>query len=429
MIEARIATISILLGFVHFLGGEFEMNPSFSKQWIRRFRIAMIGLIFSGALNIGFVATLLTMRFEDSEKILGAMPSKLLEKAEETTNRSLLLSYSRLSFRELCSLLTNTDLAEEGFLKRDLALAALVSFHDFNIEKTLGSASLQKRSLNLDGHNIELFAGLTEEQFRAILRYAYLERWPLTGRGLFVAMQKSTKPRDEALVQAFSLTPEFYYFKALFQKSEVSFPLELIIELACSGTWQMLNGFMREQMQMQDLSDDRRRRLLLSYLALQSPAAADLFLQTDGLFALKRLDDRGVIDLISHAQMNDVLHGFCIELLKSSRSDAVYEKSAEILCRMANIEMTRPVNRAEICARFLPQSAPVITEVKKDTPLIKVGASHRTYVVREGDNLWKIARQHHVDVKELASINHLEKGLIRPGTKLLIPALRSEVVK
>ena len=78
---------------------------------------------------------------------------------------------------------------------------------------------------------------------------------------------------------------------------------------------------------MQDLSNERRQRLLLSYLALQSPTAAKLLLQTDCTFALKRLDDQGILTLIEHAPSGEMLGKFCLELLQSARSDAIWKKA------------------------------------------------------------------------------------------------------
>ena len=134
----------------------------------------------------------------------------------------MLASYARLSFRELCSYLTNTDLVEEGFTKRDLALAALVSFHDFNLEKAIGAMPAQRRLFKLDERTLEIFPGLNDDQFQAIVHYAYLERWPLTSHGLFTALQKNPAGREAALVQAFAITPEFYALQTLFQKSGAS---------------------------------------------------------------------------------------------------------------------------------------------------------------------------------------------------------------
>lgn len=47
-----------------------------------------------------------------------------------------------------------------------------------------------------------------------------------------------------------------------------------------------------------------------------------------------------------------------------------------------------------------------------------------TYRVRSGDNLWNIARRHHVDLMRLRTVNRLRSNIIRPGQLLTIPSDR-----
>ena len=407
------------------------MDSSFTERWIRKFRIITLSLIFSGALNIGLIAAFVAMLVQDREKTFSVSAPRAAEKVEESSNLALLTNYSHLTFRELCALLTNADIVEEGFHKRDLALSALVAFHDFNLEKAIGGMPAQKRAIQLNEITIEMYPNISDDQIQAILHYAYLEQWPLTSQGLFKVMQKGPKPRDAALVQAFILTPEYYALQTLFQKSEAAANQDQLLDLVCDGNWQLLDGFVREQAQMLDLSVERRRRLLLSYLAQKSPTAADLLLQTDFTFALKRLDDQGLVDLLIAAPMSETLQKFCVELLQSARSDAIHQKSAEWLYRLAKEEMPQPFDCAKAVARFCPPpavhpqivpAAPPVAQKKEATaPVSARDAAHRTHVVKEGDSLWKIARHYHVKLDELIAINHLEKDKIKPGMVLKIP--------
>jgi LysM repeat protein len=47
--------------------------------------------------------------------------------------------------------------------------------------------------------------------------------------------------------------------------------------------------------------------------------------------------------------------------------------------------------------------------------------SYKTYKVRPGDSLEKIARSHKVAVERIKKFNHLEKDLIGVGQELKIP--------
>ena len=398
------------------------MESTFAKRWIRKFRILTISLIFSGALNIALIAACFLM--QAGQDVSWISPKEAGSK-EEMANLRLLSVYSKKSFRELASLLTNIDVVEEGYRKRDLALSALVAFHSFHLDKALGGAFIQRRVIHCDDQTIEFYPGLSDEQFQALIRYAYLEKWPLTAKGLFAMLQKQ---RDEALEQSFAVTSEFYALQALFQKSSCEVSSNDLIDLVSEGNWQMLEGFVREQTQMLDLSDDRRRRLLLSYLAQQSHAAAKLLLRTDFQFALKRLDDRGILDLLSR-DAGDLLPSFCLELLKSPRSDSVWAKSAELLYRFAGEEIPQPFDAKVALARFAPEGLkqvkeapkPIAKEAPKEAVKEASKAMQKTHIVKEGESLWKISRIYKVKPDEIIALNGLEKDKIRPGMVLAIP--------
>lgn len=53
-------------------------------------------------------------------------------------------------------------------------------------------------------------------------------------------------------------------------------------------------------------------------------------------------------------------------------------------------------------------------------------AEEHTYKVQKGDTLWKIARQHQVNLDELMEINGLKSDLIHIGTILKIPAKKGQ---
>ncbi|MES2272798.1 MAG: LysM peptidoglycan-binding domain-containing protein, partial [Chlamydiota bacterium] len=348
---------------------------------------------------------------------------------QEEGNGQLIQSMSNLSFRELVSFLTNRDLVEEGYTKRDLALAALVAFCDFNLEKALSAAPDQRRILSFsENQKIEIFPGLNDEQFQAIIRYAYQEKWPLTAKGLFSLLQKWKMPREESLETAFLMTPEFYSLQVLFQKTEAPQDAPMLLKLVCEGNWDLLERFSREQSQMLDLSVEKRRRLLLSYLSLHSPTAANLLLRTDYLFALKKLDDQGILDLLGLLQQKtEESERFCIELLRSPRNDLIWQRSAQCLYVYAKETPPNPLDPKLALARFAPNAAPV--PIPAPTSVVAAALPKpsvlppqiRNHVVKEGESLWKIARQHKVKVDELVKVNGLEKDCLQPGMTLRIP--------
>ena len=306
-----------------------------NEKW-RKFRILTLALIFSGALNIALILALVISTLNRTEI---SLPEKKLSSAEKAmgNNCQILSEMLQRSFPELVVYLTNRDPLEEGYMKRDLALSALTSAHFFNLDKALAGSLPQKRRLVLkEGGEVELYPGLTEEQYEAIIRYAYQERWPLTSKGLFLTLKArfSQGVQDPSLCGAFLTAPEFHAIQVLFQKTEAEQDANVLLKLLCEGPWEMLERFVEEQSELLDLSVERRRSLLLNYLSHHSPTAAVLLLKTDFAFVKTRLADAGIISLLDLLKEPTALSKhFCTDLLHSPRSDAVWQAAAATLYR------------------------------------------------------------------------------------------------
>ena len=375
----------------------------------KKFKFLSVALLFSVALNVGLIAAYAYFGARESGM---ALLCKRGEKQPLFTNGQMISSMTQLSFRELVSFLTNRELIEEGYTKRDLALATLVAYHHFNLEKALSAPPPQVRPHFFSKtQTIDLFPGLNEEQFEAIIRFAYQEKWPLTAKGLFAQLLLQKEGGDESLKQAFFLTPEFYSLQRLFQKKEDP---EALLHLVLEGSWPLLETFFKEQSQVLELSDERRTALLLEYTALKSPQAVQLLLKTDFTSALKRLEDEKVIELLSILkEPTELGKKYCIELLRSARGDAVWQKAALNLYSYANEMPALPIEPAHVLARFAKGEAPQ----KKTAP----PSASQYHLVKEGENLWKIARQYKVKIDEIAKINGLENNSLYPGMTLKIP--------
>jgi hypothetical protein len=378
----------------------------------KKFRFLTLALIFSGALNIGLIAAFAFFMYQETPV------ARTAKSQVSVSNGQIFASMSRLTFRELVSYLTNRDLVEEGYTKRDLAIAALVSYHHFNIEKALSARPSQVRTLTLaDRQTIDVFPGLSEDQFEAIIRFAYQEKWPLTARGLFALLQTQKAPRDESLEQAFLMTPEFYALRVLFQKTDAPVDPQILLSLVSEGSWELLDKFAKEQSQVLEFSAEKRRALLLNYLALRSPTAAQILLHTDFSFALKKLEDKSILDLLALLKrQTEEGTKFCLELLRSPRSDAIWQASAMTLYAYAGEMPTAPIDPKEVLARF-SREIPVPAPKLEPTAAIP----SRFHVVKDGESLWKISRQYKVKVDEIVKLNQLEKDSLFPGMTLKLP--------
>lgn len=392
----------------------------------KNFRILTIALIFSGALNIGLIATSAFFNFKETP--ISQTISKSSNRQFETTNVQVFRAMSKLSFRELVSFLTNHDLVEEGFTKRDFAVAALTAFHHFNLEKAISALPTQVRTAQFsETETVDLFPGLSEDQFEAIIRYAYQEKWPLTAKGLLTLLQRKDAPHDESLEQAFLVTTEFHALQTLFQKTGAPQDTASLLSLIREGSWEILGRFTREQAQILDFSIEKRRSLLLSYLSLKSPTAAELLLRTDFVFALKRLEDRGILDLLSLlTKPTEEGTRFCVELLRSPRTDAVWQKAAIALYSSSGKSPTEPVDPKAVLAQFSAAVIAVAEPAKVEPARIvpakaEASTTARYHVVKDGESLWKVSRQYKVKVEDIVKLNGLEKDALYPGMTLKIP--------
>ena len=411
------------------------MTKSSEKKWLKKIRFLSQTLIISGAINISLFVIFFYFILKDNQQHISFDHKPLKTVEEEELNNSKYLSYfSSLSFRELVSYLSNKQRMEEGYTKRDLALGCLVTFHHFYVEKAVSFYPLQKRSVIFlkDGSkkcNVTLFPNLSDYHFESIIHYAYTEKWPLTSKGLFSLLHQWKKPRAKSLEEAVYVTPEFHTVNTLFHQGDISLRPQIIIELFSEISWELIDTFVYEQSKVQDLSIERRRNFLLLCLEERSPIAAFLLLQTDFIYAARRLDDASVLTLLEllKEENSEDVEQFCFELLKSSRSDDVWKMSAKKLYEIAGENSPDPYDHEKALNRFVhsqqlqekwqkDQSFPLRSIIGK-----KEEAKKGVHLVKEGDNLWKIARIHKVDIDALIKINHLETDCIFPGMEIQLP--------
>ena len=372
-----------------------------------------------------------------------------------------LIHYFRsLSFEQLVDKLENNQLIENGFSQRDIALASLVAFHHLDLTRALvGQVQPTQERTIIYGQlrsgkpaTITVYPGLSDQQFQAIIDFLKTERWPLTSKGLFWALKKQGDQADSTMYDAFSMTPEFLSVELLFNRSEVSVSKDDLQKMLLDGTWAILSDFTEKQKLVQDLSPARLQHFLLDYIDRHSSKAAYLMLKSEGDFALKKLDDEHVVEMLH--LMNDRTpesEKFALDLLTRPRSDNVWKAAAAKLYQYAgesvpeknlhHLAMTRfnPAYKAVEPVKPAPQKPLVMTKQNqpkkivpekkssgkaiavKTPPAAPAKKKDRLYIVQEGDNLWKISRRFKVDVNVLRGHNKLKSDALKPGTTLKIP--------
>lgn len=424
------------------------MSRTFDQFWMRRAKILTQFLIISGTINISLIGTFVYFVLQDKNAAI-SVELKVLPKdpTSQMTNEQILRSYSSLSYQDLLLKLENKDLIEEGFKKRDLALACLVAFHHFNIDKALGGMIPQKRSVYFRNHDatesvdVTVFPGLVDEQFEAVLSYAKTEKWPLTSKGLFFEVKRAGANPDPTLLDAFYTTPEFHSIYTFLQKAGLPVERNTALVLMADGEWEPLREFCEQQRLAQDFSVDKRRSFLLSYLEkYRSKTAAHLLLHSDLDYVTKRLDDSSLVTFLDFIKDKSApLEKVAKEILISPRGDEIRKISAGILYFTAGEPFPEHYDHLTAVKRFCPEALPkpvlaaqpaiaqakiaieAVAEVTKEGKAVQTASKKRVHTILEGDSLWKISRKYKVSVEEIKKLNNMETERLRVGRQLQIP--------
>lgn len=365
---------------------------------LSRIRFLTISLFLSGSFNILLVALLCYWAMQDKPATAFV---QLKPKAETNglLNEELLRHYRTLSFDVLIGKLQNTSNEE-----RDLAVAALVAFYDFDIKRALCSSMHPLTSQVLicrSGEKLLTFPHLKEEQVQLILDFAKKERWPLKAKGIFSLLKQDKYKTDKTLAEAFFLSDEFLFVKNLFVNSKDVSSMK-ILQILLEGPWELLASTYAKT---RTITVEQRSYFLFEYVKHGSPLAASLLLKTDWEFVVNRLKDDSVMIVLKMLKDQDDLKKLSTAIATSPRG--------ETLRRVAQDVIGTPALQEKMLTKL--KTKEVQPHVKKLLPV------ENTYIVQEGDSLWKIARKYQIEVDDLKKLNALSSDVLQPGTVLRIP--------
>lgn len=363
---------------------------------------------------------------------------------------------------ELIHELRDESIVVDGYQARDLALGCLYSHHHFDVQKVLTGALKPKQERQIQGKDkiVTLFPALSNEHFLALSRFAEEERFPFTAEGLFCSLKQNSQ--DLSLQSAFSQTKEYMAIDQLFRRSGDAIAREQLMEMVLSGTWKMIADLKEKAKGHEDFSRKGRQEVLLSYVLCSSKVAAEVLILKDPEFAKHKLDDQATIMLLGLLEEHPSLcQEYALALLESPRKDEVWRSATEKLLAVSEKlkHAEKSYSRAEILALFgkkvkgvvvaeavatgktlSKQAIPQISKqtskkaekqiakaIPKSTPKAtskpgKPKAKERMYVVQSGDNLWRISRKFHVEIKEIRLANNLQSDALKPGSVLRIPS-------
>ncbi len=377
-------------------------------------------LMFSGALNIALVISLVyaVVKNHGTKSFRGE--SAVGELTIETENRSgkLLQEYTLSDYRELTESLKDKSPVNEEVSKRDLALSCLVTFYDFDISRALIGCDLQKKNLVLpSGESLSLYPDLTDEQFDLILSFLKTERWPFTSKGLFNRLVESGDG-DPSLRKAFYLTKEFMLLEALYCQQFL--PGDVLLDILLQGPWEIIDRFSESHYLVQNYSHTLRIEFLGNYLEYGSREAADWILKISPNLALKIFSDEKITALLSLTEeAGRAAESFALQVLLYSPSPDLKKEACKRLYFWSGHSVEEPFDYAS--ARFsIAEKYHLDLGNEEETSFVEK-EEPRLYRVKSGDCLSKIAKKFQVGVRELRTVNHLEKDVIRAGTVLVIP--------
>ncbi len=385
-------------------------------------------LLFSGALNIVLLGTLSFWAFKEwyPYALYQVTPFWLTEEsffADEKSNEEVIQYYAGLPFEQLVAKLHAPRLVEDGYSQRDLSLACLVNFHDFDLQRALSvkMEQMQKRTITLQGKEaLVVFPGLQDEQYAKIIYFAETEKFPFTAKGLFERLKKGGT--QEGLLEAFLHTPECIAFEQLLQHTATGASPQDLVKMLLEGTYEEIAHFYAKQKLKPDYSKQVLRTLLLDYLEHRSKTAAYLLVKMEYEFAQKKLDDRHVISiLVLMDEYTEEYSRFALDLLKSPRSDVVWHLAARKLYEFSGKPVPQDMNHIAALAQFSQQNSMAEMGSRKKVKLEETPKEDKVYVVQNGDTLWGIARMIHVDVELLKKRNNLATNTLRAGTLLHLP--------
>ncbi|MBI5274635.1 MAG: LysM peptidoglycan-binding domain-containing protein [Chlamydiales bacterium] len=411
-----------------------EKKP-FEKTWQKKSRFLTHALLISGGLNIGLLSTFAYFAFSKNHRVQLEKSQKEISVSE--TNAEVIKSFFQSSFDELVFELQNTKLLENGYKKRDLALAYLVDYHYLNLDQALSGYSYQKRwmtFLNHDGgekFELMVYPGLKDEHFHSIITFIQKEKWPFTAEGLYYEICCQKHDISNELKDAFYSTPYFYAVYTLLSRAESSISREEVLAMIIEGEWSDLENSYLKQRIYPDLGVEERIQLLHQYVLKSSKIAAYLLVRLDTEYAIKKMSDKDLLKVISLLKVkNSTTSQFLKQLLISIRSDDIHIATAKKLYQLEGMVIPDPFDYQRALIDFLPaivSKQQHLNTYTKD-PINEAIKQYNQedafimHVVKEGDSLWKIAKFYNIDINRIIQYNKLSKQqTLSVGKKLKIP--------
>ncbi len=402
---------------MYIIGMEVE---SFDNPWMKKIRFLTNLLLISVALNVGLLTAFIYVN--RTQKNIGLRSSKhvILEKS----NAEVLAAYFMAEFPILVKELKDKTALQDGYSKRDLALACLVNYHYLNLEKAISGKTLQRRKLTFlhseggESFQLEVFPNLDDLDFIMVEKFIKEEKWPFSAEGLFVDLKKHPLEKDPSLEAAFFATPEFYMLYTSFKRLDETLTKEKTLQFLLETDFDDFSDWIQKTKAGGDFLEGIRT-LFHETVKKGSSFASSFWISLDSEYIQRKLTDPELLQILSFINESSLTTNiFLKQILCSVRSDDIRKESALKLYEFAKISPPTPYDHSVALKTFLP------TMFDKKQPALqaeKAAPISIKHTVTDGDSLWKIARKYKVSIESLRQHNHLKKDALKPGQELLIP--------
>jgi LysM domain len=374
-------------------------------------------LILSATLNVVLIGVFFYFLIRDNPLQFSYARKEIIQTEVPSVRLEFLERLPEVSFEHLLELLDDDRKMACGLCICDLALGALATFHDFDVERGLGRGKLSKHLWQYQEKQFFIFPGLRKSDFETLKIFVKADLWPFTVRGLFKKLKTTgIEQADPSLVSFFCRSTEFVLLETLFARTCLPIQRRTLLKVALEGGWENFSSFTQKQKETIDFSDEVRQQLLLAAVDEGSHTAAHLFLVTDASFAVTHLDDdhiKKILDLMPIKTQESI--AFAQAIASSMRIEPLRKKA---VCRIS--EYTGNGSADEMAGHFVEKQVPKnLRPVFRETPPAAPNPSK--HIVQDGESLWLIARKHNVSLDALMEANQLKSTVICPGKVLTIP--------
>jgi LysM repeat protein len=389
------------------------------KKYIKRVTSALIASALLNALLLGALCYVLLSRSHlPKSSIVHTLVPKYEVLAEEKSSSAslaeVILAFKNAPFHRLVQELCNDAMIENGYRFRDVALAYLISLHQFDLCRASGHCHSKLQLLSNNETKLSFALDLNESDYQAIARFAATEEWPFTGCRLFSLLEQ--KP-TESLKNAFYLTREFSSISLLFAAAGAKISSDTLLQMILAGNWETLSFFAEKT---PPYSAELRQEALVAYLHHKSPLAAELLLALEPLYAVKQLSNEDVLLMLSLIKTpSKAIEKYAQAILASPRPETVTLEAAKSLYAFAKEEPPSPWSLKIAKKRFLSKQE---EKVSMQKPVQQLSASKQAicHKVQPGDSLWKIAKKYNVSIEKIKELNNLKSDVLLQGKALKI---------